>query len=342
MQMALDLRNASEQLYRSCLDAERQSPAGVAHAQAPADAGAARRLNKSTQLKIDLTGIRHDFVSDDVPSQRTIQLIYHLLLHWDALPDELCIEGPILDLHELRGFMSVLEVHEASRISQESAIIIDDDHSQSKIFRSRLPRDSERLFTTNANARASISLADYLDSLDNLDLDLDACMRIFPFVDEEKYNAIDLTIRLWLMINVGVLHPERAGQRLKIFWAEDKSLEQILATQFNNHPSNPQEKSRWPFMLNACNLERLGGFDIVWTDDLSDHLLLDEDDKSIRIFHHATVLKVQSKTGTNLVLPSDLVEETLQTQALLIRRVNQDCKSWLMAKLNKALKERGR
>ena len=49
--------------------------------------------------------------------------------------------------------------------------------------------------------------------------------------------------------------------------------------------------SRWPQSLTLYNLERIGGFEIVWTDHLADHLFLDEDLGTIKVYHHAYVLQ---------------------------------------------------
>lgn len=163
MKMAVELRNASEGLYQSLKEAS-----------------ARQAFNRSTKLKMDLTGARDGFQLQSVESQTAIQLIYHLFLQWDRLPRELCIEGPI-DVNRLQGAADVLSAYEASLIPRESTILID-DQPESKIFRSRLPREEERLFTPNGNAVENApwapgSVAQFLVSLD--DLDIISCMRLF-------------------------------------------------------------------------------------------------------------------------------------------------------------------
>ena len=117
----------------------------------------------------------------------------------------------------------------------------------------------------------------------------------------------------------------------------------MIAAHFSFHPPNALEKPRWPYMLNGRILERIGNFKIVWTDDLQDHLLLDEDDKPIRVYHHATVLAALSSKTIEGCFPEGFLIETLQTLALLLpSRVNQDCRKWFETELHEAVKQRGK
>ena len=133
------------------------------------------------------------------------------------------------------------------------------------------------------------------------------------------------------------------GLGTSILWPEDWSLEQLVAMQFSYHPTSAQEQARWSHMLNAETLERIGNFTIVWTNDLQDHLLLDEDDGSIRIYHHATVLRASIECSVDTCFPNEMLEETLQVLALLLpSRVHRGCGNWFRAKLKEAVKQKGR
>jgi hypothetical protein len=37
----------------------------------------------------------------------------------------------------------------------------------------------------------------------------------------------------------------------------------------------------------------MAGLEIVWTDNLADHLRLTDDDTKVHIFHHASFLEIQ-------------------------------------------------
>jgi hypothetical protein len=165
MQMAFELRNASEGLYQS-LDA----------------AVTAQATNRSTKLKIDLTGARDGFLLETVQSQTAAQLIYHLFLQWDGSPKEVCVEGPI-DVEELQGAADFLSAY--CQIPRQSDILIDDE-PESKIFRSRTPREEERLvkshdITIEDSQWVPTSLAEFLVGLEHLEIQ--NCNRIFPLLE---------------------------------------------------------------------------------------------------------------------------------------------------------------
>lgn len=152
-------------------------------------------------------------------------------------------------------------------------------------------------------------------------------------------NSIFLTVRLWLMLNVGssanlTLFPGRSSPE----WMEDQSLDNFIDSCFPVSEWGPR-LSQWPFSLNAYNLERVGGFELVWTDHLADHLYLNEDLGTISIYHHVHVLRglLQAKSP-NQALPDRLLTETLQTLALIIPRANRDCKTWFEKVHNKYAK----
>lgn len=48
-------------------------------------------------------------------------------------------------------------------------------------------------------------------------------------------------------------------------------------------------------MFTARNLERVAGIQVIWTSNLADHLQLEDDDTSVRIFSHVSFLEVQRK-----------------------------------------------
>ena len=152
----------------------------------------------------------------------------------------------------------------------------------------------------------------------------------FPHCDLlSATNSIFLAVRLWLMLNVGssailTLFPGRSSPE----WTDDQSLDNFIDSCFPASDWGPR-LSQWPFSLNIYNLERVGGFEIVWTDHLADHLYLNEDLGTISIYHHVQVLRgVLQAKSPNQALPDRLILETIQTLALIVPRANRDCKKW--------------
>ena len=142
-------------------------------------------------------------------------------------------------------------------------------------------------------------------------------------------NSIFLAVRLWVMLNVGssTINTFVAG-RTNLEWPEGQSLDDFIKTSFPASDLGPK-LSQWPISLNIRSLERIGGFNIIWTDHLADHLYLNEDLDTINVYHHVQVLEgLQRDDTSDQVLPDHLLLETLQTLALMIPRANSECKRW--------------
>ena len=110
-------------------------------------------------------------------------------------------------------------------------------------------------------------------------------------------NALDLAIRLWLMLYVGcdsaVLYPGRS----RLVWGKSETLNDFVQKCFparvlDTRPKNEEGPLLVPAGMNIHSLKRVGGFDIVWTDHLADHLLLNDDLGTISLFHHASLLQM--------------------------------------------------
>ena len=108
------------------------------------------------------------------------------------------------------------------------------------------------------------------------------------------FKSIQLGIRLWLMLGLG---PEPALSRIPINWGPDKSINDILDGEFKPEQSVPQNPDReFSDDFTLRDMEHLSGFQIQWTNDISNHLKIVKNPhrkfrRSIYIFHHAVVLK---------------------------------------------------
>ena len=123
-------------------------------------------------------------------------------------------------------------------------------------------------------------------------------------------NAIDLAICLWLMLNTTTPGLRNFPGRSYLVWQETESLDDFIERSLpGTQPISVS--SRWPQSLTLFNLERIGGFEIVWTDHLADHLFLDEDLGTIKVYHHAYVLQChRSGNSAKYVFPHLLCPTT--------------------------------
>lgn len=96
--------------------------------------------------------------------------------------------------------------------------------------------------------------------------------------------AIELALRIWLFLPLEE-------------WGSRQTLEQYIHAVFPRSNSLPDTPTI-ALNFNALNLEQIGGFNIVWTESLQDHLSLSIDgtEKELRIFHVASFLHGYGKS----------------------------------------------
>ena len=148
-------------------------------------------------------------------------------------------------------------------------------------------------------------------------------------------ETTDLAVRAWLMVDVGQLqHGFVPGQK-PLLW-EEGSLKDLLQTNFGPSGCAPNlimNNIKLDRLFTARNLERIAGLQIVWTDNLSDHLRLMVDDTRIAIYHHATFLEHHQNST---VFPPGLIEETLRTLSLLFPRFDRTSRKWFVSQQRKS------
>jgi len=108
--------------------------------------------------------------------------------------------------------------------------------------------------------------------------------------DKMLIGTLNLTARLVLMMEVGTLEHAFTGTTT-IVWPPGKSLRQSAEEHFAAPPILLDESVRLEKLFIAHNLSRIAGLEIVWTDNLADHLLLTNDNRKVHIFHHVTFLR---------------------------------------------------
>ena len=103
-------------------------------------------------------------------------------------------------------------------------------------------------------------------------------------------NSIELTARLWLMINIQNL---RLGDYRTLgpllTWPDTSSLVDIIQNVHSRAAPGISSIQRFPDVFNTFDLERMGGFRIKWTDNLANHLCLEG--KTIYLYYHVSALR---------------------------------------------------
>ncbi|KAF2190101.1 hypothetical protein K469DRAFT_23454 [Zopfia rhizophila CBS 207.26] len=144
-----------------------------------------------------------------------------------------------------------------------------------------------------------------------------------PNENELLESSIDLASRLLLMMDIGVVQYGFSGRR-QLVWSTG-SLRDFLNGYFSQSQVLGHDNVKLERMFTARNLGRIAGIQIEWTDNLADHLrIIDDEDKRVAIFHHASFLKWQNSK----LFPDGLIEETLRSLALLFPQSDKHTQKW--------------
>ena len=147
--------------------------------------------------------------------------------------------------------------------------------------------------------------------------------------EEAADSFLALAVRTLLMCNIGVIGDELQHER-HLSW-DDGTIPDLMKKDFTRG-HKLKEIFRLEKAFQARNLERLGGIEVLWTENLLEHLrLYDPSDESgpyrLSIFYHAGFLE-HHRDAKSKVFPEGLVEETLRTLALLFPRYDAETQRW--------------
>ena len=111
--------------------------------------------------------------------------------------------------------------------------------------------------------------------------------------DERKMldGSLKLATRIFAMISIGPLSSEISAKH-SLPWAQG-TFKDAVHEYFNQPPDielDPKENVVSADLV-CHNIERMSGIEVLWTDNLLDHLRLVEGDKKLCVFHHASFLR---------------------------------------------------
>ena len=111
--------------------------------------------------------------------------------------------------------------------------------------------------------------------------------------DEKKMldGSLKLATRIFAMISIGPLSSEISAKH-SLPWTQGTFTDAVHG-YFNQPPDielDPKEDVVSTHLV-CHNIERMSGIEVLWTDNLLDHLRLVEGDKKLCVFHHASFLR---------------------------------------------------
>lgn len=78
---------------------------------------------------------------------------------------------------------------------------------------------------------------------------------------------------------------------------EQGTIRDFASDFFKESPKLSYERIRLPKIFNARSINKIGGINTSFTDNLADQLLLTGDDSTLLIFHHASFLECHLQYG---------------------------------------------
>jgi hypothetical protein len=116
-------------------------------------------------------------------------------------------------------------------------------------------------------------------------------------LQEKLDNSTNLVASLLLMITFGSQTNSFSGHTELNWRNSDGSLRDLVRDYFDPGVAQVMSKEgvKLERIFTATNLCRIAGLEIIWTDNLVDHLRLSNDDSRVHIFHHVSFLNVQKQ-----------------------------------------------
>lgn len=140
----------------------------------------------------------------------------------------------------------------------------------------------------HVRSNVSSSLSDLRNSLQHIH-------NRFPSDAVKLSNSIELAIRLWLMIDIQNVKAGAYQTLDKAWpWPETSSLVDVVQSLRRRAPYGFVATQRFPEVFNAFDMKRMAGFEIRWTDNLSNHLCING--KVIWLYYHVSVLMRMEKS----------------------------------------------
>jgi hypothetical protein len=124
-----------------------------------------------------------------------------------------------------------------------------------------------------------------------------------PVKDEEERYWMNFSVRILTMIDVGGLRQgPRLGQNPRT-WTQG-SLREFVSSSFPQSVLSDDVELGW--MFNVRNLERVTDLRVIWTSNLADHLRLQDDEMSVRVFYHASFLELHREWYVQLYSSNEI------------------------------------
>ncbi|KAK3984667.1 hypothetical protein QBC44DRAFT_312965 [Cladorrhinum sp. PSN332] len=135
--------------------------------------------------------------------------------------------------------------------------------------------------------------------------------------DDQLLRAVDIAVRVWLTVDVSSFKWKKPGL---LTWNAKDSLSEVIQSHFNSlknqKPRNLHKHEEINPDFTAHSLVKYHGYQIIWTDNLVEHLTIDWKSKTLTVYEHKICLNNHLSLRTSLI-PREVLGEALDTLNLL-------------------------
>ncbi|KAI8627680.1 hypothetical protein F5Y19DRAFT_440779 [Xylariaceae sp. FL1651] len=149
--------------------------------------------------------------------------------------------------------------------------------------------------------------------------------------NQEVSRTLDLAATIWLTILVDTETTSHS-----IIWNNQNTIEQVILPGFStaiiNNDTNDMRRDMIPPSLTMAYLCRRYGFTVAWTDDLRYHLNIDWENHKITVYEHLIYLSNYLFYPAASPIPTNIVEEAIDTINLLFPSDEKGTRKFLRAR----------
>jgi len=134
----------------------------------------------------------------------------------------------------------------------------------------------------------------------------------------EKLKALEAMARLWSMMQVQVSGPQYAP-RGDLFWAEGETLLAAVKQHFDGRKAAapPEPSENIDMEISAAQLIHYNDLQILWTNNLAEHLAWNSRSRVLRVFEHKVWIWNHLCHPEHAAIPADVLDELMCTLNLL-------------------------
>ncbi|KAG4444414.1 hypothetical protein IFR05_000005 [Cadophora sp. M221] len=153
---------------------------------------------------------------------------------------------------------------------------------------------------------------------------------------DQLNRKIELSLRLWLVLSI---RDGYASTKKSIAWDDTTSLQDFITKQFRKPKLlSPLNEKIFDFVLpdnfTVIKVRRYSGIEIEWTSSFSEHLDLNRENRTLKVFRMKHYVYGLRKSKIEMI-PNEVIDEYIKTMNLLFPSSDPKTQKFLRKRLKK-------